>query len=206
MTSSTPHTPYHLGPRFLKALSFATRLHAGHFRKGTAIPYVSHLLAVTSLVLEHGGSETEACAAMLHDAIEDRSTTAGGATKLRAAIRRVFGPQVLGIVEDCTDTDIEPKPPWKARKQAYLAHLDTASRSALLVSCADKLHNARCILSDFKNHGNAVWKRFSTGKKAQIWYYRSLARCYTRRIPGPMATELMHTVGRISRTARRLEA
>jgi (p)ppGpp synthase/HD superfamily hydrolase len=191
--------------RFLKALNYAVRLHAGHCRKGTAIPYVSHLLAVASLVLEHGGNETEACAAMLHDAIEDRSTAAGGATRLRAAIRRGFGPQVLGIVEECTDTDVEPKPPWSARKRAYLTHLETASRSALLVSCADKLHNARCILGDLKTHRGAVWKRFSAGKEAQLWYYRSLAQCYARRLPGPMATELAHTVGRIRRTARSQE-
>jgi (p)ppGpp synthase/HD superfamily hydrolase len=114
----------------LKALEFSTQLHAGQTRKGTAIPYVAHLLAVASLVLTHGGNEDEAIAALLHDAVEDQ----GGK-------RDRFGKNVASIVDDCSDTDVEPKPPWKERKERYLAHLGSASPSAKLVAAADKLDN-----------------------------------------------------------------
>lgn len=149
-----------LSTRFDEALIFASRLHAKQVRKGSGIPYISHLLAVTALVLEHGGGEDEAIAALLHDAIEDQG---GDAT--RQEIRRRFGEVVVEIVNGCTDTDSTPKPPWRERKEAYIAHLPTATSSILLVSAADKLHNVRSILNDYRVVGEEIWQRFKAGKQ-----------------------------------------
>jgi GTP pyrophosphokinase len=157
-----------LSTRFEEALVLATCLHADQTRKGTAIPYISHLLAVTAIVLEHGGNEDEAIAALLHDSIEDQ----GGAAT-REEIRRQFGDRVVEIVDGCTDTDVMPKPPWRERKEAYLAHIIEATGSVRLVSAADKLHNARAILEDYRIIGEALWNRFNGGKEGTLWYYRS---------------------------------
>lgn len=140
-----------LTQRYADALQLAWRLHDGQLRKGTSIPYVSHLLAVSSLALEHGASEDEAIAALLHDAVED----AGGRPTLEM-IRARFGAAVADIVEGCTDSYEEPKPEWRPRKEAYLAHVAQASRSVRLVSASDKLHNARSILSDRPENNERV--------------------------------------------------
>lgn len=158
-----------LSQRFEEALIYATRLHAQQFRKGTDVPYVAHLLAVAALVLENDGNEDEAIAALLHDAIEDQ-----GGPQTREEIRRRFGDAITAIVDGCTDTDHHPKPPWQQRKEAYLKHLPTATKSVLLVSAADKLHNARTILDDYRLIGDEVWSRFSGGKQGTLWYYRAL--------------------------------
>src|SRR6266480_7081738 len=134
-----------LTSRFEEAITFATQLHAKQLRKGTTIPYIAHLLAVTALVLENGGSEDEAIAALLHDAIEDQ----GGAAT-REEIRRRFGNMVVAIVDGCTDAEVVPKPPWRGRKEAYISHLRQASPAVRLISAADKLHNARTILADYR--------------------------------------------------------
>src|SRR6266853_1074562 len=136
------------GEKFEAALAWAAALHRTQRRKGSDVPYVSHLLAVAAIAIEHGACEDEAIAALLHDSIEDRSEAFGGAAKLRAAIREKFGAAVLAIVEGCTDADTIPKPPWKERKEAYLSHLPHASHAVRLVSAADKLYNARSILMD----------------------------------------------------------
>jgi (p)ppGpp synthase/HD superfamily hydrolase len=159
-------------PLFVDALQFAAGVHAAQLRKGTSIPYVAHLLGVTSLVLEYGGDEEEAIAALLHDAVEDHGA------RMRPIIERRYGARVLAIVEGCTDTDADPKPPWRDRKNAYVAHLGEASPSALLVSAADKLHNARAIRRDLKMHGHAVWDRFSGKKDGTLWYYRALVSAF----------------------------
>ena len=159
-----------LTERFDEALVYARRLHAGQQRKGTEIPYVSHLLGVASLVLEAGGDEDEAIAALLHDAVEDQ----GGEPTL-GEIRQRFGPRVADIVAGCTDAWEEPKPPWRERKEAYIEHLEEASPSVLLVSCADKLHNVRSIIADHLEIGDAVWERFSADPDDIIWYYQTLA-------------------------------
>src|SRR5881227_3632367 len=143
-----------LSTRFEDALTFATRLHADQTRKGTSIPYISHLLAVTSIVLEQGGNEDEAIAALLHDAIEDQ-----GGAPTREEIRRRFGDTVVAIVDGCTDTEVMPKPPWRERKEAYIAHIREASTAVRLVSAADKLHNARAVLADYRVLGDALWQR-----------------------------------------------
>jgi (p)ppGpp synthase/HD superfamily hydrolase len=159
-----------LTSRFEDALVFATQLHAAQKRKGTTVPYIAHLLAVASIVLENGGNEDEAIAALLHDAIEDQG---GAATRER--IRQRFGNTVVSIVDGCTDTDTYPKPPWQARKEKYIAHLRSATASVRLVSAADKLHNARTVLADYRMLGEALWKRFHGGKDGTLWYYRTVA-------------------------------
>lgn len=155
--------------RFEEALVLAVRLHADQNRKGKNVPYIAHLLGVVSLVLEHGGNEDEAIAALLHDAIEDQ-----GHSIVLEDIRQRFGETVATIVDGCTDATTFPKPPWRGRKEAYVVHLGEASASERLVATADKLHNARAILSDYRAHGEAVWDRFSGGRQGTLWYYRTL--------------------------------
>ena len=162
-----------LSPRFEEALVYAAQLHADQLRKGTKVPHIAHLLGVASIVLEHGGNEDEAIAALLHDAVEDQG---GDAT--RQQIRRRFGDEVTKIVDGCTDSDVLPKPPWKSRKRVHIAHLGGASRSILLVSAADKLDNARAIVADYRSLGEALWDRFTADKEGMLWYYRSLVGVY----------------------------
>jgi (p)ppGpp synthase/HD superfamily hydrolase len=158
-----------LSTRFTDALVLATQLHATQIRKGSGIPYIAHLLAVASIAIEHGANEDEAIAALLHDAVEDQ----GGQT-IAAEIRQKFGDVVADIVLACSDTDVIPKPPWRERKEAYITHAHTASPSVKLVSAADKLHNVRSILIDYRALGEALWERFTGGKEGTLWYYRAL--------------------------------
>ena len=171
-------------PRLQDAIAYACQAHAGQVRKGTAVPYVSHLLAVCALVLEAGGDESLACAAVLHDVIEDCG--AGH----EAAIAARFGAEVAAVVRACSDTDVLPKPPWPVRKMAYLAHLEEADGGVLLVSCADKLHNARSIAADLRTHGPGMLARFNAPAGGTAWYYKALAEVFARRLPGPLAREL----------------
>jgi len=185
-----------LSARFEEALPFAARLHRDQVRKGTGIPYVSHLLGVAGIVLEHGGTEDEAIAALLHDAVEDQ----GGAPTLET-IRQRFGDAVAAIVAGCTDTDETPKPPWRKRKDEYVAHLASASPSVRLVSAADKLHNARTILADHRRHGDAVWSRFSGGKDGTLWYYRALVEAFRSHGATPLVEELDRVVSDLEQRA-----
>jgi GTP pyrophosphokinase len=181
-----------LSTRFEEALVFATQLHAGQTRKGTTIPYISHLLAVTAIVLEHGGNEDEAIAALLHDSIEDQ----GGAST-REELRRRFGDRVVEIVDGCTDADVMPKPPWRERKEAYIAHISVASAPVRLVSVADKLHNARAVLEDYRIVGEALWKRFNGGKEGTLWYYRAAVDALRKAGMSPLIEELDRVVSEI---------
>jgi (p)ppGpp synthase/HD superfamily hydrolase len=185
-----------LTARFEEALVLAVRLHAGQTRKGTDTPYISHLLAVTGIVLEHGASEDEAIAALLHDAPED----AGGRETLEQ-IRDRFGETVAEVVAGCTDSWTIPRPPWRGRKEAYIAHLRVASASVCLVSAADKLHNARTILADYRTLGEAVWSRFTGGREGTLWYYRSLVEVLQDTGPTPIVEELDRVVSEIERLA-----
>ena len=171
--------------RFASALVYACEIHAGQLRKGTDIPYISHLLAVTSIALDHGATEDEAIGALLHDAAED----AGGAPVI-AEIRARFGPAAAEIVVGCSDTFETPKPPWRARKEAYIAHLASASPSVLLVSAADKLHNVRAITSDYRKVGEAIWARFTGGREGTLWYYHALADSFLKLNRNRLAEEL----------------
>ncbi|HSD60204.1 MAG TPA: HD domain-containing protein [Burkholderiales bacterium] len=186
---------YFLTERFGRALAMACDVHRGHFRKGTAIPYVSHLLAVAGIVLEHGGSEDEAIAALLHDSVEDR-----GGEKLLSEIEARFGKPVADIVVGCSDTlDPKNKPEWRERKERYLAHLAKAPGSVRLVSAADKLHNARSIVADHRQIGDRLWTRFNAEKTLQRWYYRSLADVFrdTGTCP-PLVEEVERAVNELS--------
>lgn len=185
-----------LGERFDDALTFASQLHRKQVRKQSGIPYISHLLAVAALVIEYGGREEEAIAALLHDAIEDQSDTwPGGAQGLRQEITKRYGESVAAIIEGCTDTDTIPKPPWRERKERYLEHLVEASPAVLLVACCDKLHNLRSTLADYRTHGEALWKRFNAGKPEQLWFYRSLAEVFSSpKVPPQLAKDFRESV------------
>lgn len=186
-----------LSERFVKAVELAVELHSTQLRKGTNIPYVSHLLGVSSLVLEHGGNEDEAIAALLHDAVEDQ-----GGKKTLELIHTRFGENVAAIVEGCTDSYQTPKPPWRTRKEDYIAHLSSASASVLLVSNADKLHNARAILNDLRVLGESIWQRFSGGQDGTLWYYRSLANAFNRLNQNGLAEELERVVSVIEQISQ----
>jgi (p)ppGpp synthase/HD superfamily hydrolase len=174
-----------LTERFDDAFRFAHRLHRDQTRKGTSIPYISHLMIVASIVLEHGGDEDQAMAALLHDAAEDQ----GGAETL-AEIRRAFGQSVAAIVSDCTDAWTEPKPPWRERKEAYLDALPTKPARSLLVSLADKTHNAEAILFDYRELGDSLWGRFNGGADGTRWYYGVLAELFADASPGRLSERL----------------
>jgi GTP pyrophosphokinase len=168
-----------LSSRFSEALRGAAGLHANQVRKGTTIPYIAHLLGVTSIALHYGADEDEAIAALLHDAIEDARPDLG-ADWVRRWIRFQFGDGVLSIVEGCTDADVTPKPPWRERKVAYIDRVSNDSASIVLVSAADKLHNASAILSDYQEIGDGLWERFNSdaGKAGVVGYYRGLVTAY----------------------------
>lgn len=191
-----------LGPRFTEAFEYARTHHFNHGRKGTGgVPYLAHLMAVASIALDHGASEDEAIAALLHDVVED-----GGGPEALIEIRTRFGREVADIVEACSDTDEQPKPPWPERKRAYIESLATKPEPVLLVSASDKLHNARAILDDHAALGDAVWDRFNVKDPSQqLWYYRGLADAFSARAGGDvprierLAVELDRTVAELER-------
>ncbi len=180
-----------MSARFDAALLYAAQLHRTQLRKGTTVPYLSHLLSVSSLVLEAGGDEDQAIAGLLHDALEDQ-----GSHTSHAEIGRRFGARVADIVLACSHSeygDGEPADPlksWRWRRERYLEHLAVAPDEVLLVSRADKLHNARAIQADLLTVGPAVWGRFRTGVRGQRWYYSSLSAVYSRRLPGAQSVLL----------------
>lgn len=183
-----------LSDRFSRALVYAAELHADQTRKVSGAPYVSHLLRVAGIALGAGADEDEAIAAVLHDAIEDQ-----GGDKTRQEIRRRFGDRVVEIVDGCTDTDQHPKPPWRERKEAYLARLKNASVSVRLVSACDKLDNARSILTGYRRLGQSLWDRFSGGRDGVAWYYRSVVEALKQAGTDPLVDELELAVSEIDR-------
>jgi (p)ppGpp synthase/HD superfamily hydrolase len=186
-----------LGKRFLNAFLFAAEKHAGQARKASTIPYISHLMGVASLVLEAGGDEDLAIAALLHDVVED----CGGAPMLKE-VRRRFGKRVANVVDGCTDTDIDPKPPWRERKQNYLRHLRQADRDTRLVSAADKLHNVRSILADYRDEGESIWARFNGGREGTLWYYRVLLDEFLRSKPNRITRDFKLAVKDLESAAK----
>jgi (p)ppGpp synthase/HD superfamily hydrolase len=180
--------------RFDDALVYAARLHRDQVRKGSGAPYITHLLAVASLVGEHA-DEDAAIAALLHDAIEDQ-----GGPRVRAEIAERFGAHIAELVDHCTDTDRSPKPPWKARKEAYLARLaePAAPHASLLITAADKLHNCRSIVADLRREGMAAFRKFSAAPDEVLWYYRSVARVLAGRQPQhPLVADLVRAVAEL---------
>jgi (p)ppGpp synthase/HD superfamily hydrolase len=164
-----------LGSRFRRAFLFAADKHSGQTRKASTLPYIAHLMGVASLVLEFGGDEDMAIAALLHDIVEDC-----GGTPMLKEVRRRFGPRVAKIVDGCTDSFTDPKPPWRERKETYLRHLRKVNAAPRLVSAADKLNNVRSILSDYREVGESIWSRFNGGREGTLWYYRSLLEEFLR--------------------------
>jgi (p)ppGpp synthase/HD superfamily hydrolase len=162
-----------LTPRFEHALVYTAQAHNGQLRKGTQIPYLSHLLSVASIALEYGANEDEAIGALLHDAGED----SGGVERI-LDIRNVFGNAVADIVQGCTDAVVLPKPPWQERKEKYIAGVPHEPVSVRFVSAADKLHNVRSIIRDYRALGDGLWPRFKGGKDGSLWYYRALVDAY----------------------------
>lgn len=185
-----------LTERFERALIYATRLHGEQRRKGSGVPYISHLIAVCALTIEYGGDEDEAIAALLHDAIEDQ-----GGEAARAEILRHFGSRVTEIVEGCTDTDESPKPPWRARKEAYVRHVAEATASVRLVSACDKIHNARSLAMDYRVSGEELWGRFTGGRRGTLWYYRAMVNALRAAGVSPVVEELDRVVSELENLA-----
>ena len=182
-----------LTQRFAQGLELAVRAHDGQLRKGTSIPYIAHPMAVASIALEYGADEDQAIAALLHDAVED------GGAEYEHEIRERFGARVADLVMGCTDGIPDAtgqKPPWKQRKEKYLAHLEMATSDVLLVSGADKLHNARAILADLHTVGVSVFDRFTASKEETLWYYPTLSEIFSRRAI-PVAAALADAVAQM---------
>ncbi len=188
--------PPYLGPRLQQAFRYAAAKHAGQTRKKTPVPYLSHLMAVASLVLEGGGDEDLAIAALLHDVVED----CGGRPRLEE-IRKKFGPRVAKIVEGCTDSFTDPKPPWLERKKGYLSHLKNEDRETRLVSACDKLHNVRTVLADYREQGESVWERFQGKRDGTLWYYRAISDEFQRRGRNGITRELEIAVSQLEKAA-----
>ena len=158
-----------MSERFAEAVAVANELHGGQVRKGTKIPYISHLLIVAGTVLQNGGDEDEAIAAVLHDTVEDC-----GGKPVMEKIRQRFGEKIAGLVDGCSETYIQPKPPWRERKELYIENIKSAGPSVRLISCADKLHNAASILSEYRKVGEKVWDRFNADKSETLWFYSAM--------------------------------
>jgi (p)ppGpp synthase/HD superfamily hydrolase len=186
---------------FEAAFRLANRVHLGQNRKGTSIPYIAHVLGVTAIALEYGATDDEALGALLHDTVED-----GGGEAMLAEIRAQFGDAVADIVFGCSDSLAEhpaDKAPWGERKEAYLAHLEAASASVCLVSAADKLHNVRAIMRDYRAAGEEVWSRFNGGRDGTLWYYDTVANVLRRRWPSSLTADLQREVDELLTAAGR---
>jgi len=184
-----------LTQRFERALLFAARKHAGQIRKGTPAPYISHVIGVASLVLEAGGDEDLAIAALLHDVVED----CGGAPMLKE-VRRRFGKRVAHVVEGCTQ---QIELPWRERRENYIKHLRSADADVRLVSAADKLHNARHILTDYREIGDAIWERFNGGREGTLWYYQALVKEFRSGKANRVVNELERVVAELKKVSGR---
>ena len=186
-----------LSPRYLEALTYAARLHADQVQTGTTVPYVSHLLGVSALVIEALGDEDQAIAALLHDAVED----CGGAPRL-VEIEEMFGPRVARIVLACSDSvvsDPAEKAPWRERKENYIRHLQDVSSDVILVSCADKLHNARSIWTDVQRDGVEYMEKFNGPRSDIAWYYTSLLSAFELRgAPADLLIPMRDVVSNLS--------
>ncbi len=187
-----------LTSKFVEAVQYAAEKHGTQTRKASDVPYLGHLLSVAGLVIEADGTETQAIAALLHDAAEDQ-----GGEETLAEIREKFGADVATIVDECSDTFETPKPPWHQRKENYIRDLPDASDDAIIVSLADKLDNARAILRDFRAHGDELWQRFSVqDPQLHLWYYKSLLKVYAERINNWMVDELRRVIDALEQAIR----
>ena len=181
-----------LSDRFDQALLYAHELHGDQYRRGTPVPYMAHLMGVASLVLEYGGDEEQAIAALLHDSIED-----SGHLTSYGEIHRRFGERVTDIVRACTDADTTPRPPWLERKAAYVARVSHEPADARLVSAADKLYNVRTLLKDYRQTGHGVWQRYTGDPADVLWYYRALVTEFRVAGEHPIVDELDRAVAQL---------
>ena len=184
----------HLTQRFDEAVRYAHEVHGTQTKKGTSIPYLAHLMGVTSIVLDDGGDEDEAIGALLHDAAEDH----GGRQRLEDIGAR-FGDPVAKIVEDCTDSFATPPEPWAERKMKYAQHARLLPPPSLRVSVADKVHNTYSILRDLRTSGEQVWERYEAGPDDVLAYYQTLVRAYREAGGGRLVDELERIVRGIER-------
>lgn len=187
-------------PRIVEAFAFAYELHRTQVRKGSHVPYLTHLMGVAAIVGRHGGNEDQVIAALLHDAVEDQ-----GGRETLGRIREAFGGDVAGYVEGASDSDTEPKPPWKERKERFIGSTTAAPPALKLIIAADKLHNARSIISDLHERGNDVWRMFKGGRDNTLWYYGEMVRALAAGWAHPMVRELSRTVDEMQRLACALE-
>jgi (p)ppGpp synthase/HD superfamily hydrolase len=186
-----------LTQQYSAALVYCAEIHAGQRRKGGSTPYLAHLLSVSALVLEDGGDESEAIAALLHDSLEDQPDKTS-----REEIQRRFGERVLNLVVACTDTPPDyrggPKPPWRERKERYLQHIRGGVGDALRIVLADKLHNVRTMLVDYRREGEDLWKKFNAGKAGQLWLYQSMLAAFEQNgVQGALFDELSRAVAEL---------
>jgi (p)ppGpp synthase/HD superfamily hydrolase len=165
--------------KYKKALDFTYRIHLKQNRKGTGIPYFTHLVSVSNNIIEDGGTTDEAIGGLLHDAVEDQ-----GGLKTLIKIKKLFGNNVAKIVDECSDTVVAPKPPWLVRKKKYISDIKKKGQSSMFVSLCDKLHNGTCIVNDHKRVGNKIWKRFTATPKQVAWYYESLYKEFSKHLKG----------------------
>lgn len=181
-----------LGPRFESAVVFASAHHFGQVRKGNGAPYISHPLAVAALVVEYGGNEDQAIAALLHDTLEDCDVT-------REQLAARYGEKVAAVVVACTDTTDRPKPPWRERKESFVARLKTALPTAKLVVAADKHHNVQCILRDLARPsvGERVWDRFRAKRSEQLWYFGAVVQALRYGWQHELLDDLERLVGQL---------
>jgi len=185
--------------RLQKAFTYASNLHADQKRKGKDVPYISHLMGVAAIVLEQGGTENQAIAALLHDAVKDQDVTVED-------IRQRFNDEVALIVEGCTNEESESGPKWRGGKERYIAHLREAGPPVWLVAAADKLYNARNVLEDYRKVGESLWERFYGGKDGTLWFYRTLAQTFRDIDPSPLTDELGRVVSELERLVREADS
>jgi (p)ppGpp synthase/HD superfamily hydrolase len=190
------NTPMPFSPRFTDALVYVTALHGEQRRKVSGEPYLAHLLAVTAVVMENGGTEDECIAALLHDAVEDQ----GGRATLDEIGRR-FGPAVADIVIGCSDAFEKPKPPWRDRKESHIARVRDASASVRLVVAADKLHNAQSLLREYRRRGESLWTFFHGGRDGTLWYFRAMTDALSAAARTPLIEDLDRTVRALEKIA-----
>ena len=182
--------------RVVDAMALMFQLHETQLRKGNAVPYITHLLAVAAIVGEYGGDEEQFIAALLHDAVEDQ-----GGQETLARIREQFGERVAEMVWACSDTDVLPKPPWRARKESYIAAVAHEPPAVKLISAADKLHNIRTTIMDLRIHGTVIWDRFQGGMDGSLWYYREVFNALAHDWSHPVLEDLEDAVANLAHAA-----
>jgi GTP pyrophosphokinase len=186
--------------RVVDAFAFAYELHCKQVRKGSLVPYITHLMGVAAIVGRYGGDEDQFIGALLHDAVEDQ----GGIATLDR-IRERFGDVVAEYVLGCSDSCESPKLPWRERKERFIAFTATASPKQKLIIAADKLHNTRAVVNDLYDQGDKVWDLFKTGREGNLWYHMEVVRALAKNWSHPLLRELTEEVEKLHRLAANAE-